>query len=99
MNFPQVSCLNYTKCVTTTKLILWGKFNFGVYRCCKCSTNLITRNDVIRNAKSRDRPEMCERPGQVNNLAPLKTGIIETFSVQVRAGGISEGTRPNCGSF
>ena len=76
-----------------------NKFNFGAHRCCKCSTNLITFVDVIRNAKSRDPPETCGQPGQVNNLAPLKNGILEKFSVQDRGGGISEGTRPNCGSF
>ena len=44
-------------------------------------------------------PRHVGAPGRLDNLAPLKSGILEKFSVQDRAGAISEATRPNCESF
>jgi hypothetical protein len=44
--------------------------------------SLTSPNDARSPASNQVRSETCERPGQVNNLAPLKTDIFSPFSAQ-----------------
>lgn len=50
--------------------------------------SLTSPNDAYSLASNKVLPETCERLGQINNFAPVKTDIISPFLPKGRAGAL-----------